>query len=116
MKRVSRYVGLYTSDMSQNQGFHSPRYRGIPALAEARKKFVYTVCLSGIPALAEALFLPEGEARELAAEALKGLSQRTLMELIAAGHVDPLVRMLGGGAVRANRCDPPANLSHPLWP
>eukprot|EP00959_Pyramimonas_sp_CCMP1952_P103722 2169055-Pyramimonas_sp.AAC.1 len=47
MKRVSRYVGLYTSDMSQNQGFHSPRYRGIPALAEARKKFGHTGACGG---------------------------------------------------------------------
>eukprot|EP00976_Prorocentrum_cordatum_P099305 1191783-Prorocentrum_minimum.AAC.2 len=27
MGRVSRYIGLYTSAMSQTRGFHSPRYR-----------------------------------------------------------------------------------------
>eukprot|EP00959_Pyramimonas_sp_CCMP1952_P272743 5701768-Pyramimonas_sp.AAC.1 len=26
-RRVSRYIGLYASDVSQTRGFHSPRYR-----------------------------------------------------------------------------------------
>eukprot|EP00976_Prorocentrum_cordatum_P094580 1189838-Prorocentrum_minimum.AAC.5 len=29
MRRVSRYIGLYTSDMFQTRGFHSPRL-GVP--------------------------------------------------------------------------------------
>eukprot|EP00976_Prorocentrum_cordatum_P096860 1190747-Prorocentrum_minimum.AAC.4 len=36
MRRVSRYIGLYTSELSQTRGFHSPRYRRTPRVVKER--------------------------------------------------------------------------------